>query len=345
MEKSHLRFGTNIGHWLSQSSLDRKVMAQFFTRDDVAWIRDLGMDHIRLPVDYALFETGGFSGGYSEEGLGWIDRALEWCADAGLDMVLDMHFLPGHSFRAECRDYNLIWNSESPQRRRAVKLWKMLARRYRASGALLELLNEPVAHEDSQWNDLAGALHAAIREEDSDAIVLLSTNHWSSVSSFPALRVIDDPNLVYTFHFYQPHPFTHQNARWDFLGRSLAGRPVPYPGPLDPGLLDAAPELRKDFAFMAERPYGQDYLEGELRPALDFSATHGARLYCGEYGTVSSAPAKDRLRWYRDILEVFSRNGIGGAVWNYKSDNFGMRFNSGEINRPLVEALTAGTQW
>ncbi len=342
MKERSLHFGANIGHWLSQSPLDRNEMACFFTRDDVAWLRDIGMDHIRLPVDCALFETEGSRNKYSEEGLGWIDRALDWCTKAGMGLVLDMHFLPGHTFHADYRDYNLIWNSASPQRRRAVDLWRMLARRYRGTGALLELLNEPIAPEDAQWNELARALHAAIREEDGEATILITSNNWSSPARFPALQVLDDPRIIYTFHFYQPHPFTHQNARWDFLGSSLAGRTVPYPGPLDPALLDAAPALRHDFAFMAERPYGQDYLEAQLRPVLDFAAAHDASIYCGEYGTISTAPTEDRLRWYRDLLKVFSRHGIGSAVWNYKSDNFGMRTRDGEINRALVEALSEG---
>jgi len=56
------------------------------------------MDHIRLPVDYPLIENEGWPGNYSEEGLGWIDRAIDWCEAAGLWCILDMHNLPGHVF-------------------------------------------------------------------------------------------------------------------------------------------------------------------------------------------------------------------------------------------------------
>ena len=34
MHQPSLHFGTNISHWLSQSTLDRHEMGRYFTRDD-----------------------------------------------------------------------------------------------------------------------------------------------------------------------------------------------------------------------------------------------------------------------------------------------------------------------
>ena len=93
MEPS-LRFGTNIGHWLSQSSLDRNRMEVFFTKADVERIASWGMDHIRLPVDLRPFEHDGrrspFRGGPFR-----IDRAVEWTRQAGLWMVWICIACPG----------------------------------------------------------------------------------------------------------------------------------------------------------------------------------------------------------------------------------------------------------
>ena len=39
---------------------------------------------------------------------------------------------------------------------------------------------------------------------------------------------MEDNNLIYTFHFYQPHIFTHQKASWEELLKDLEFE-VTYP--------------------------------------------------------------------------------------------------------------------
>src|SRR4051812_13745944 len=106
-------FGTNVGHWLSQSKLDRAEMATFFTAADLARIKGWGKDHIRLPVDSPLIASTADRDHLSEEGLSWIDRAVAWTRTAGPTPVLDMHHLPGHGFMSEAT--NTIWR-EGPGR-------------------------------------------------------------------------------------------------------------------------------------------------------------------------------------------------------------------------------------
>ena len=43
--------GTNISHWLSQSNARGEERCRRFTRDNVRRLADLGLDHLRLPVD------------------------------------------------------------------------------------------------------------------------------------------------------------------------------------------------------------------------------------------------------------------------------------------------------
>ncbi|MGQ9780112.1 MAG: glycoside hydrolase family 5 protein [Bacillota bacterium] len=348
MEPS-LRFGTNASHWLSQSNLDRNHLASFFTEADVARIASWGMDHLRLPVDYGLFEHEGAPSWFSEEGLSWIDRAVEWTRRAGLYLVLDLHCLPGHSFMTE--DHNPIWPKDSPYRRRAVAIWEMLARRYRGEHhVVLEILNEPVAKEDEAWNELAAELHAAIRRQNEESWVVIPSNRWDHPRTFAAIRPIADERIIYTFHFYEPMLFTHQNAPWVPQLGWLAGRKVPYPGPLPQEIIEAVPkdllttleadeERRRFFERMAREPYGPVYLEEILRPVLEFRERNRAAVYCGEFGVISSAPAEDRLRWYGDVAALLRSHGIGMANWDYKSDNFGLVDAAGRVDERLLETL------
>ena len=42
--------GINISHWLSQC-VGRSHRQTWFTQQDVAYLADLGFDHLRIPVD------------------------------------------------------------------------------------------------------------------------------------------------------------------------------------------------------------------------------------------------------------------------------------------------------
>ena len=339
MHVPHLNFGTNISHWLSQSTLDRREMERYFTRDDVDRIASWGMDHIRLPVDFPLIENDGWPGNYSEEGLSWVDRAIDWCETAGLWCILDMHALPGHVFFKDYRDINTVFDPQSPTHKRAVDLWRMLARRYKGKMVVFEILNEPIAQKSEIWYDFAGKVHAAIRSEAPDRWIMVSGNDWGHVRSFSKLSLIKDDKTVYTFHFYEPFLFTHQNAPWVSFMKLLEGTKVPYPGPFDHSILDIKTGFPMDFGFMKNAPYGRQFVESILEPVIQFKNQNHVPVYCGEFGSLVWAPPNDRLLWYQDMVELFIQHGFGFANWDYKSDDFGIMNTAGTIDEKLLMVL------
>ena len=48
--------GINLGGWLSQTELTREHMDTFITEEDFRKIKAMGLDHVRLPIDYELVE-------------------------------------------------------------------------------------------------------------------------------------------------------------------------------------------------------------------------------------------------------------------------------------------------
>ena len=66
--------GINLGGWLSQTELTREHMDTFITEEDFRKIKAMGLDHVRLPIDYELVE---------EECYSFVDaRALyDWAFD------------------------------------------------------------------------------------------------------------------------------------------------------------------------------------------------------------------------------------------------------------------------
>ena len=49
--------GVNLGGWLSQGTYDEEHLNSFITEKDIEAIAAWGLDHVRIPVDYNIFET------------------------------------------------------------------------------------------------------------------------------------------------------------------------------------------------------------------------------------------------------------------------------------------------
>ena len=48
--------GINLGGWLSQHELTQEHLDTFISKSDIEFISNMGVDHIRIPVDFELIE-------------------------------------------------------------------------------------------------------------------------------------------------------------------------------------------------------------------------------------------------------------------------------------------------
>ena len=104
--------GVNLGGWLSQYTGNLKRdpehhFDRFITRQDIQQIASWGMDHVRLPFDYPLFEDDDKPFQYKEFGFKYVDDCLAWCKEAGLNLILDMHMAPGFSFTTPEQEFKM----------------------------------------------------------------------------------------------------------------------------------------------------------------------------------------------------------------------------------------------
>ena len=89
--------GINFGGYLSQCEHTLEHYATFITKEDVKKVKDLGFDHIRLPIDYEVLET---KEGYEyTEGIAYVNQFLLWCEEYEMDVVLDLHKAYGYDFQ------------------------------------------------------------------------------------------------------------------------------------------------------------------------------------------------------------------------------------------------------
>jgi hypothetical protein len=336
--------GVNLGGWLSQyRAASREHFDTFITERDIEQIAGWGIDHVRLPVDYPVFEDDAAPGEYKEEGLEYIDRCLEWSQRRGLGVVLDLHHAPGYSFGT--LEQNSLFDIPQMQAR-FVAIWEMLARRYRSVGdwLQLELLNEVVEPTSQRWNALAHRTIAAVRAIDGRRTVVYGGNQYNDVEQLAQIDVLpDDEHIIYSFHFYKPMLLTHQRASWVPILRDLT-RPVDYPGDYTDIMWDLGkhvPEAERREPDVPPGAVDRSTLETLLRPAADFLARTGKPLYCGEFGVIEHASIESRVNWHRDLVDILTGLGIGRAVWSYKEMSFPLVDYSGRtVSEGLVRAIS-----
>lgn len=328
--------GCNLGHWLSQyGSKGSEHHSTYITEPDFARMASWGIDHVRLPVDYFLFESDDNPGVYREEGLAYIDNALAWAKKHSINLVLDLHHAPGFFFGNGDKN-DLFTNRRSQERFLAI--WKFFAERYSDEGDNLrfELLNELVWENSDPWNALwqeaADVIHAVTPERK----IIVGGNRWNSVNELKNLVVSENPNILYTFHMYEPFIFTHQRANWLEDTRNYT-TPVSYPFAYD----DHA-AFYNGWVPDGMRKGGivdKAFIEHFMQPAFDFIEKYSRPLYLGEYGVIANADTESMIRWYSDVADICIAHGIGRACWSYRGFSKVTDDRNEIVDERIIEAV------
>jgi endoglucanase len=319
--------GTNISHWLSQSKQRGEARRAYFTQADVQQLATMGLDHLRIPIDEEqMWDEAGHK---DAEAFALLDAALDWCADAGLRAIVDLHILRTHYFLDES-DPPLF--ADPTEAARFAWLWRQLSEHlgHRPTDMVAyELLNEAVARDPEDWNRVALAGYNAVRATEPARTIVLGSNWFNQHHTFLKLAVPpDDPNMILTFHYYFPMFITHYTAPWWAIGGTYNG-PVHYPGqPIaDKDLASLSAEL---LARMDEwnQPFDRSTIVADLAQPFAVRERTGLPLYCGEFGCFDRTPDPLRIAWFEDILSVFAEYDIAWANWDYKG-SFGIVDHAG----------------
>lgn len=316
--------GVDLGGWLSQGSYDKQHLDSFITEEDISRIAGWGADHVRVPVDYNIFETD--DGCPKEEGMAYVENAYSWCVKNGINMILDLHKTYGFSFYSGDKEEG-FFDSEELQER-FYKLWERFAERFGkySEHMAFELLNEVTDPKYSDtWNKVVNKVIGIIRRYAPDTKILVG-GYWNN--SIDALKDLDmpyDENIVYNFHCYDPFLFTHQAAHWvDEMPDDLK---VSYPGDIAfyrSEMKRIGLTYMQDYMDVPESGFDSSYFEKHFAGAVKLCEERNVSLYCGEYGVIDKASPEEVVKWYKDINAAFIKFGIGRATWNYKGKDFGL---------------------
>lgn len=325
--KERLR-GLNIGGWLSQVDAIEEKDPQgfpgfynhaknFITEKDLRRIKGWGFNHIRLPVDYFNF----FKGENLEQdktAFEILDKAVEEVLKADLLLILDLHKCPGHDFHLGALGEAQPFFTDPKCRQDAKKVWSVLAERYGGKdGILLEILNEPVAPNPKVWNEVKDELFWHIRKAAPKTPIVVGSNKWNNPSEFRELKPLEDDNVLYSFHSYQPVIFTHQNASW--IPEPYFRQNRSYPGTYAPPDYDMKTKL-----ITEDGVWDKERLRRTMENALEFRAKYKVPVACNEFGVYVQVERQSQLNWMRDFISILKDADVGFSYWNYKNLDFGI---------------------
>lgn len=213
------------------------------TEDTYKELSELGFNCVRFYLNYEMLESDDNPYSYKEEGFEWLDKNIEWAKKYDMGMIFNMHY-PQGGYQSQGNG-TALWSDKENQKRLAA-LWKAIAERYANEPAVwgYGLINEPyvpyLGNKEAtieQCRELMNYIADEIRSVSPHQAIVVetglmckdySTGDFLSLAEDdgePLYFLLDDNNVIYEFHFYQPMAFTHQNAEW----ANTAGSTMSYP--------------------------------------------------------------------------------------------------------------------
>lgn len=274
-----------------------KWLEYFFTEADAAYFAQLGLNCIRLPINYRHFEDDLAPRVLRKCGFKHLDRVIDICAKAGIYTIIDLHALPGgqnvgwHSDNVT--NTALFWDHKDFQDR-GVWLWEQLATRYKGNAwvAGFNPINEPADPSGTALVAYYERLEKTIRAIDPDHILFLDGNTYAmDFSAFPSVL----PNCVYAIHDY-----------------STMGFPTGQPYT---GSAAQQSQLRQQYSRKCEfhHRHGVPIWNGEFGPVYaDAHPSHGHER------SASSAVNAQRHALLGAQLALYAAEQISWSIWLYK---------------------------
>jgi endoglucanase len=339
----HLRHGINASEWFAQSASDYSAArTERYTNDaDIALMAQLGFDNVRLSIDATPLERQPWNkDGLNSDFAGRLDHAVDTMLAKGMAVQIDIH--PESDYKTRVRT-----TSEGVDR--FVMLWRRLAAHYATRDpekVFFEIMNEPEVNDPYRWAGIQARAAAAIREAAPRNTIIATGPNYSGIADLLTQQPLPDGNVIYTFHFYEPHEFTHQGAGWG-AAWWIYTHGVPYPATESSmgEVLKQIPDASNRYAM---EHYWLDHWDAHrIRLQMDAAAAwgqeHHVPLICNEFGAYRRVtdPAS-RMAWIKDVRTALEADGIGWTMWDYRG-GFGVVWKedgqAAKVDRAVAEAL------
>jgi len=234
-----------------------------------------------------------------------LDQLIGEALKQGLHVILDEH------------DYERCGKDAESCRTHVLAFWTQVAERYRLASpnVMFEILNEPNRVMDPKWNALIPEALAVIRRTNPTRNVVIGPAFWNNISHLPGLALPEaDRHIIVTVHYYEPHRFTHQGARWAPEYTNLSG--------IHWGSAEDLAKIDHDFDV-----------------AQAWAKKNGRPILLGEFGAYDKAPQEDRIRYTAAVARAAEKRGWAFTYWQFDSNFIVYDIDKDAWNEPVYRAL------
>lgn len=303
-----------------------------------------------------------------------LDAVLRLRA-VGFAVIVDLHPNSRHPIWG---DRALLNVSDTNYLHRYADLVEDAARRLasvRADNIALELVNEPriacKGAEQVRWQEIVTNMVARARAASKTIPLIVSGSCGSTPGALIALKpeTFDDPNVFYTFHYYEPYSFTHQGAQFiTWPDKFLDQVPWPYSRrPIEEpikALQERLAALRMNdeaerTQFIAARnnltryyaaKHDAQTIESEFSSVRGWATANNIqpnRVFVGEFGVwkrqagLPGALCADRAAWITSVRQAAEKQTFGWVFFHFDGA-FGLIDPSGKIDGAMLHALGLG---
>lgn len=295
--------GVSAANWFTHRS-DTRLAPGWPDASDFARMRRMGLRHVRVLLDPDWLQLNGAHPRY-------VGAGVRLALDAGLMVVLAMQ--PSSHHKQHMGGDDAAIETLAMQ-------WAQLAAMLGAipvDRLVFEVLNEPEIEDTDRAAHIQLRLIETVRAVTPGRVVVVGGAHFSDIADLVTMKPLPLPRIVYSFHFYEPHNFTHQGATWGWPMWMLL-RNLPYPSspealaPVVPTLAEVA---REHAAWYGRQSWNKAKLAAFVDQAAGWSRQHRVPVWCSEFGVLrDGVPPASRRAWLQDVRELFETRSI---AWTY----------------------------
>lgn len=176
----------------------------FITAEDFRWIKNSGLNAIRLPVGYWALEAAKPYVNSAD----YVDFAFDQAQSYGLKIILDLHGAPGsqNGWDHSGRGGEIGWHKDPNNIKETVRILGAFAQKYGNHPALygIELLNEPI------WDIPIDTLkafyqdsYAQIRKYAKSNVAVIIHDSFRAMAWQNFMKEPDYSNVIIDTHLYQ----------------------------------------------------------------------------------------------------------------------------------------------
>lgn len=332
----NMRSGINLGCALQAPN--EGDWGLVLTESDFDAVQRAGFNYIRVPVQF-LPHLSQLKNAYRLD-LNLLSR-LDWVIKnilkRDMTVIVDFHYV--------IPDDKLFFKSPEDTKQceeKFLAVWRILADRYKDYPASLyfELANEPHrAITPDIWNTFVQKALEQIRQSggnNSTRTVVVATNvligwfihTWDQIHGIKQLKLPstgDDPNIMVTFHYYNPYPFTHQGETYT---DDLALISRIWQGNKWMNTDKQMSYVRKDFNYISQ-----------------WAQKNKRKIILGEFGVSITADINSQVRWTKFVREEAESRGMIWIFWQlHDVGTLGVLYNqtAGYWRKEILDALLPG---